>query len=124
MEQDLLKAAFGDRPPDIDLGDEHYLWYYQWSPNRELNPQYHDLPDVPKMGAVIVHRAPSGKLCWSGINFKIPGMERVFPDNHTWQVQSWDPLTLTPSILCKVPMEGGGECGDHGFITNGRWVKA
>ena len=28
-----------------------------------------------------------------------------------------EPLTVTPSILC-------GECGLHGFITNGKWVGA
>lgn len=34
-----------------------------------------------------------------------------------WQVQSEDPLTIHPSILCKT-------CGLHGFIQQGRWVPA
>lgn len=34
-----------------------------------------------------------------------------------WNVESWDPLTLSPSILLKT-------CGLHGFIRNGRWVPA
>jgi len=33
-----------------------------------------------------------------------------------WQVQSADPLTLSPSLAC--------HCGDHGFIRGGRWVSA
>lgn len=32
-------------------------------------------------------------------------------------VLSMEPLTITPSILC-------GECGMHGFITEGKWVSA
>lgn len=34
-----------------------------------------------------------------------------------WQVQSLDPLTLAPSVLCR-------KCGLHGFIQNGKWVSA
>jgi hypothetical protein len=34
-----------------------------------------------------------------------------------WQVESWEPLTLSPSILCR-------ETGDHGFIREGKWVQA
>ena len=34
-----------------------------------------------------------------------------------WQLVNHDPLTITPSILC-------GECGLHGFITDGQWVSA
>jgi hypothetical protein len=34
-----------------------------------------------------------------------------------WTVVSEDPLTLTPSLQCRA-------CGDHGFVTNGKWVPA
>lgn len=34
-----------------------------------------------------------------------------------WHKSSDDPLTITPSILCRT-------CGLHGFITKGRWVPA
>jgi len=34
-----------------------------------------------------------------------------------WQVESWEPLTISPSVLCLI-------CGDHGFIRNGSWVPA
>lgn len=33
-----------------------------------------------------------------------------------WQLVQADPLTISPSILC-------GECGIHGFWTNGAWVS-
>lgn len=32
-------------------------------------------------------------------------------------VTAEDPLTITPSILCP-------DCGDHGFVTDGRWIGA
>lgn len=34
----------------------------------------------------------------------------------TWSVESRDPLTMSPSLLCS--------CGDHGWIRDGRWQRA
>lgn len=34
-----------------------------------------------------------------------------------WTVESVDPLTISPSILC-------GSCGLHGLWRDGRWVPA
>lgn len=34
-----------------------------------------------------------------------------------WKVESMDPLTLSPSVLCRI-------CGNHGFIREGKWVPA
>lgn len=33
-----------------------------------------------------------------------------------WAVESWEPLTISPSILCRA-------CGHHGWIREGRWVS-
>jgi uncharacterized protein DUF6527 len=33
-----------------------------------------------------------------------------------WAIESEEPLTLTPSLLC--------HCGYHGFIRDGRWMPA
>lgn len=33
-----------------------------------------------------------------------------------WHVETWDPLTLSPSIACS--------CGWHGFVREGQWVPA
>lgn len=35
------------------------------------------------------------------------------PADGKWQIESVDPLTLSPSLLCP--------CGHHGFIRNGLW---
>ena len=40
---------------DIDLGDGHTLRFTCWKPDRELNPQYADLPDVERVGAIVSH---------------------------------------------------------------------
>lgn len=49
--------------------------------------------------------------------FDVPSMRATMrPDRPLWQVQSWEPLTISPSVLCS--------CGDHGFIREGRWVPA
>jgi len=35
----------------------------------------------------------------------------------TWECESKNPLTLSPSLLCRA-------CNTHGFIRNGKWVQA
>ncbi len=39
------------------------------------------------------------------------------PAGSGWAVESEDPLTLSPSLLCMT-------CGHHGFIREGEWVPA
>ena len=100
---------------DIDLGDGHTLRFTCWKPDRELNPQYADLPDVERVGAIVSHiNQSTGKRCWSGINFDSEVTRRILPEGARWQVISMEPITLSPSLLCRV-------CGDHGFIRNGKW---
>lgn len=100
-----------------DLGSKHKLYYARWSPDRELNPQYgQDVPDVERYCAIILHLTPEGKPCQSCITFDSPTSQRVSPKAHKWTVESWEPLTVSPSILCG--------CGDHGFIHEGRWKVA
>jgi hypothetical protein len=101
----------------IDLGHGHTLRYFEWSPDRVLNPQFDGIPDAPKAGAIIDHpHAKTGEPCSGAITFDVPSMRATRPDSALWQVESWDPLTISPSVLCS--------CGDHGFIRNGRWEPA
>src|SRR6267143_2797757 len=106
-----------DREPDLNLGDDHWLDFFRWAPDRELNPQYADRPDVPKAGAIVGHKTKEGNWCWSAVHFDLPETKGLFDDDTRWQVVSWEPLTLTPSLLCNVDKGG---CGDHGFVTNGK----
>jgi len=97
----------------IDIGDGHYIRYFIWAPDRKLNPQYDHLPDVDKFGIQIKHG-----ICMSAINFDGPVQKEILKDSrHMWQVESWEPLTISPSVLCT-------RCGDHGFIKGGKWIKA
>jgi hypothetical protein len=101
----------------IDLGHDHHLRFFCWAPDRDLNPQWVDYPDVPKAGALVRHPDAHGGTCESAINFDLPETRHLFQAQHVWQVQSWEPLTVSPSLLCK-------RCGDHGFIRGGKWVVA
>lgn len=104
---------------DIDLGDDHYLRFCRWAPDRELNPQYDGIPDVEKYCAIIDHRKPDGTQCSGTITFRGDVQQRIDPNHASWEVQNWEPLTISPSVLCLA--EG---CGDHGFIRDGKWVRA
>jgi hypothetical protein len=100
----------------IDLGDGHALRYVQWAPDRDLNPQHADLPDVQRYGADVRHTNPAGQPCMGYITFDSDTARRIATGAPMWQVESFDPPSFSPSLLCS--------CGDHGFIREGRWVRA
>jgi len=102
-----------------DIGNDHFMSFYGWNPddlpgNVELYG--YPLPDI-EMAAVCVshpHRV-TGKECQSIASLRHPEEPR-FQHPVMWDVQDWniENFTMSPSILC--------ECGDHGFIQQGRWV--
>lgn len=101
----------------LDLGSDHVLYWYSWGPDRSANPRFRDYPDVAKWGASVDHlRADDGRPCSGFITFHGPVQDEL-SERPKWTVESWDPLTLSPSILCVL-------CGDHGFIRNGKWETA
>lgn len=101
----------------IDLGDGHTAEWEGWHPDRELNPQLEEVPDVDKWGLTIYHTSPTGRNCAGFVTLDGDVQRRVEPNRtNRWTVESWDPLTLSPSVLCS--------CGDHGWIREGRWVRA
>lgn len=104
---------------NIDLGEGHSYRFFRWSPERDINPQYDGIPDIERAGALVTHiNKKDGTECESGIFFDEPDVRKVFTNPRSWwQVQSYEPLTLSPSILCM-------RCGDHGFIRNGKWESA
>lgn len=91
--------------------------FVTWEPDRDLNPQYEGIPDVERWGLILHHPDCHGSM----VTFDGPTQRQLQPDVAKWTVESWDPLTLSPSILCS--SEKGG-CGLHGFIRDGRWVPA
>lgn len=112
-------------PSRLDLGYEHYARWLSWSPDRELNPQYEGIEDVDQYGVIVEHLNPhTGRRCHGAVIFDSPTARRIEPEGRAlWTVVSLDPLTVEPSVLCRFPGENG-ECGDHGYIRDGRWVPA
>lgn len=112
----------------LDLGSGVTLRFVSWAPDRALNPQYADLPDVERYGAIISHEhvpCPGDDLgagvdakvtCEGYVTFDGEAQRRLDPDRPRWKVESWEPLTLSPSIQ--------SPCGFHGFVRQGRWVPA
>jgi len=100
----------------IDLGLDHWISFTGWSPDRNLNPQFNHLPDSDRIGGVIRHKKPDGTFCEGAIWFDCPVVNEVFAGHPKWTVESWEPLTCSPSFLC--------HCGDHGFIKQGKWIRA
>lgn len=62
------------------------------------------------------HLTPTGRLCGGFVPFDVQS-EWLAGGRPKWTVQSYDPLTLSPSLQCT-------SCGHHGHIQNGRWVPA
>lgn len=98
------------RRVDVDLGDGHTLQFFNWKPDRNLNPQFADLPDVECAGAIIWHPDKrTGEEHAGSVQF-----DTAAPlSGPKWTVESWEPLTISPSVACS--------CGDHGFIRGGKW---
>jgi len=103
-------------PDIIDLGQGHFLKFVGWAPDRTIPKNaevYKDMPDNPRCGADIWHNNKDGIRCEGYIGFD----KKINADSATWNVECWEPLTLSPSILCRA-------CGDHGFVRSGKWVSA
>jgi uncharacterized protein DUF6527 len=107
----------------LDFGSGVRACWTSWKPDRELNPQYEGIPDVERWGMILDHpdARNTAQRHHSGITFAGPVQAQIDPSRPAWQVESWEPLTLSPSILCNVDKSG---CGLHGFIRQGLWVPA
>lgn len=65
-------------------------------------------------GFLVTHPGADGQPCLSPSGHFIPTHAESAV---RWTIESMQPLTLSPSLACRV-------CGDHGFIREGRWVPA
>lgn len=90
----------------LDIGDGHQIKFATYK-------------DDPHAGMNDRHVRPDGTECVGFITFEGSAWAKEFEGGKiaVWQVQSWEPLTISPSLLCRV-------CGDHGFIRGGKWVRA
>ncbi len=95
----------------IDLGSAHSM---DWVARRITCGVAHVVvlpgppePDEIPIGGHLYHPRPDGEGRCSSAWMMDQG----------WKLISTDPVTVTPSLLCR-------RCGDHGFIRDGRWVAA
>lgn len=104
-----------------DLGSGLSYAFFQWDSDRELNPQYKDVPSVDKAGIVIYLDETDRALgsCW----FDTPEVNAIpgFENRTRWQLLSLDPLHIEPSIQM---YDDGHKPSYHGWIREGKWVSA
>lgn len=106
----------------IDLGHGFSYSFVGWHPDRDLNPQYEGIPDVDRAGIIIWcdGQAVGGPMFDLPEVRAIPGLK----DRNFWTVESWDPLTISPSIQMYEYRDGQHVPSHHGFIREGKWVPA
>lgn len=120
---ECLGSTRGRLPAPLDFGRGVTGVFTVWSPDRELNPRYVDVPDIDPFGLILYHPRPDdSRECASSLDVDTPERQQAmaagrWPPRPVWQVLSLDPLTLSPSTRCRA-------CGLHGFIRDGRWVPA
>jgi hypothetical protein len=87
---------------DLDIGDGHWI---QWT-------EY----EGERCGGIIRHTDPKAESGMCAGAFFIKSLA-AFTNRPVWQMSgTFECPTLTPSFMC--------HCGDHGFVRNGRWVRA
>lgn len=99
----------------IDLGSGFSMSYFGWAPDRTIEAnriRYENIPDVERLGIIV--KCPHGE---GAVNFDRGDIYKTLFNSEWWKVEQEEPLTISPSVLCK-------PCGCHGFIQEGRWKSA
>lgn len=102
-------------PKEIDLGGGRILKWVVFSEDdvigaTERHPRAKDV----EWANGKVDKA--GEPCDGMMYFDVPELPPPWKPI-AWKVESWDPLTISPSVLCTL-------CGNHGFIREGKWIPA
>lgn len=107
--------------PVKDLGEGHIIAMWEIAGSDEPWKSQ-------RIGAIIGHTKADGAYCEGGVHWGQSQFAIEHPDRLTEFEQKnvnllWTlvgdldgAFTLTPSLLCS--------CGDHGFIRDGKWVRA
>lgn len=109
-----------DNPRDdvayTDIGHGVRIAFAGWHPDRDLNPHTAHLPDVDKYALLLDHQCGDRRVA-NGCTLDSEVSRELDAGRPRWEVQSWEPLTLHPSLLCR-------SCGLHGWIRDGAWIPA
>lgn len=125
--RELAKLEDFDLTFQLDLGEDHWLKFLRWAPDFEIAANAAKwghlsllIRQQPVVGAVVIHRCKTETGLHEGaIHFRteVTAAWDEPSRGHVWDVHSWTPLTISPSLLSHCP------CNDHGFIREGRWVR-
>lgn len=98
-------------PEQIDLGDGHSLRFFTIDGVNVIGAT----EEHPSATDTSIHKV--GEMCAGAVYFDVPELPSGWQGVHKWTVESWEPLTISPSVLCTL-------CENHGFIREGKWVPA
>lgn len=127
-----MSAVLIDQPEHLttddwfDLGDGYRYKFLTWNPDFSIASNAakwahlaHLIKRHPVVGATISHRCRTESGVHEGAIYFRTVLTKAVPSfDKCWDVQSWAPLHISPSLLSHCP------CNSHGFIRGGRWVKA
>lgn len=97
--------------PNLWLDSENFLTFVYWKDETEpYQALWYHRPRTPKE-----HTLDGLKgWCMGGFGWRNPDAAD-FQGRVTWTLESWEPLTVSPSLLCL-------DCQAHGFIRDGKWI--
>jgi len=118
-----------------DLGLDHSYKFLIWGPDFDIAENAAKwghlsilIKQQPIVGAIVRHRCPNyheyaadpERDGWhaGAIHFKTELTVAAAWEGPKWDVHSWQPLHIEPSLQSHYP------CSDHGFIRGGRWERA
>ena len=95
------------------LDENNFITWVTWNPEG---------PDALPYMALWYHRPKNQRAhleglkgwCFGSFGWRNPDPEKL-TGSVTWTLESWEPFTVSPSILCL-------DCGAHGFIREGKWL--
>jgi len=88
---------------DLDLGDGHWLDWSEWQGQR--------------CGGIITHTTTKTETGFCSGAFWLASFTGYEHGHPKWQMSgTFERPTLNPSFMC--------HCKDHGFVRDGKWVRA
>jgi hypothetical protein len=88
---------------DLDLGDGHWIDWMEY--------------EGEKCGGIITHTTAKTETGLCQGTFWLASFKGYTHGHPVWQMSgTFGHPTLVPSFRC--------HCGDHGFVRDGKWVKA
>lgn len=104
---------------ELDLGDGHWLYWTEFSGERCGGIISHLKSEklLEKQRSRAYAPDTVNRFCEGSFTIRGSKWNLEHPEQASWEITgTLDSPTLAPSFLC--------HCGDHGFVQNGKWVRA